>query len=93
MSIDIWCTLIVQLNKENEERMNKKDLRKLTNQQLDKLLDEADWCDRDLLREHDERLFDGRIKTSAILRTKEEIEEFFRKRRKERQLQQKKKAG
>ena len=41
--------------------MKKEDLKELTNEELDNLLNEFDWCDRELLREHDERISDGRI--------------------------------
>lgn len=61
--------------------MKRDDLKKLSNEALDRLLDEADWCDRDLLKEHDERLFDGRIKTYPI----KDLEEHFRLRRERRQ--------
>lgn len=62
----------------------------LTNVQLDKLLDECDWCDRELLKEHDARLKDGRIKTIRTFHTKEELEEYFQKRRLEKERQKKK---
>lgn len=55
--------------------------KELTNEELDKLLDEADWCDRELLKEHDERLRDGRIKTIRTFKTKKELEDYFAKRR------------
>ena len=61
--------------------MKKEDLKNLSNQELDKLLNEADWCDKDLLREHDDRLFDGRIELGEPI---EDLEEYFRKRREQR---------
>ena len=46
--------------------MKKEDLIKLTNEELDRLLEEAEWCDRDLIREHDERRHDGRIQFTSV---------------------------
>ena len=72
--------------------MKKEDLKKLSNEELDKLLNEAEWCDKDLLREHDERLSDGRIELKEI----DDLEEYFRKRRErlaEREAKQIKKAS
>lgn len=58
--------------------MYKKDkLKNLTNDELEKLLDEADWYDRELVKEYDKRKRDGRIKFIPI----GNIEEHFRKRR------------
>ena len=51
--------------------MDKNELKKLSN--------EAEWCDKDLLREYDEHKHDGRIKFKPI----EDLEEYFRKRRDE----------
>ena len=65
----------------------KDDLKRLSNKELDDLLDKADWCDKTLLDEHDDRLFDGRIKFSEPI---EDLEEFFKKRR---ELKQRKKAS
>ena len=73
--------------------MKKEDLKKLSNQELDKLLNEAEWCDRDLLREHDERLFDERIQLGEPI---DDLEEHFRKRRerlKEKEIKQIRKAS
>ena len=73
--------------------MKKEDLKKLSNEELDKLLNEAEWCDRDLLREHDERLLDGRIQLGKTI---DDLEEHFRKRRErlaEREAKQIKKAS
>ena len=56
--------------------MDKEDLKKLTNDELDKLLDEAEWCDRELLREYDERKHDGRIKFTLI--PMDNLEEYIR---------------
>ena len=61
--------------------MNKKELKNLTNEKLSNFLDDVDWCDRDLLREYDERKHDGRIKFSGELLEPEDLEEHFRKRR------------
>lgn len=42
--------------------INKKTkLRNLTNKELEKLLVQVNYCDRDLLREYDERCHNGRI--------------------------------
>ena len=65
----------------------KDDLKRLSNEDLENLLDEADWCDKVLLDEHDDRLFDGRIKLGEPI---EDMEEFFKKRR---ELKQKRKAS
>ncbi len=73
--------------------MKKEDLKKLSNEELDKLLNEVEWCDRDILREHDERLFDGRIKLGEPI---EDLEEHFRQRRerlREKEANQIKKAS
>ncbi len=76
--------------------MNKEELKNLTNEELNKLLNEADWCDRDLLREYDERKYDGRIQFSGELLKPEDLEEHFRKRRerlKEKEANQIRKAS
>ena len=52
----------------------------LSNQELDRLLNEADWCDKDLLKEHDSRLQDGRIRTERSFKTSTELEEYFKQR-------------
>lgn len=57
--------------------MNKKQLKKLSNHELETLLNKAEWCDKDLLKEYDERRHDGRI----IFKSIGNIEEHFRKRR------------
>ena len=75
--------------------MNKEELKNLTNEELNKLLNEADWCDRDLLREYDERSHDGRIKWGEPIQL-EDLEEHFRKRRerlKEKETEQIRKAS
>ena len=59
--------------------MDKNELKKLTNDELEKLLNEAEWCDKELLREYDERKHDGRIKFKPI----EDLEKHFKKRREE----------
>ncbi len=82
-------------NKYIQLQRKKIKLKKLTNEELDKLLNEADWCDRDLLREYDERSHDGRIKWGDPMRP-EDLEEHFRKRRerlKEKETNQIKKAS
>ena len=66
--------------------MKKEDLKKLTNQELNKLLNKAEWLDKDLLREHDERIENGKIQLKPI----DNLEEHFKKRREERE---KKKAS
>lgn len=68
--------------------MNKEDLKKITNEELEKLLNEADWCDRELLREYDERSHDGRIEFTLI--PMDNIEEYIRNKYAERR---KKKAN
>ena len=57
--------------------MSKEYLKNLTNKELYKLLNKADWLDKDLLREYDERSHDGRIPSTPI----HDLEEHFRKRR------------
>ncbi len=76
--------------------MNKEKLKKITNDELFKLLNEVEWLDRDLLREYDERSHDGRIQFSGELLNPEDLEEHFRKRRerlREKESQQIKKAS
>lgn len=68
--------------------MDKQDLKKLTNDELDKLLNETDWCDRDLLREYDERKHDGRIQFKPI--PMDDIEGYISRKYEEKR---KKKAG
>ena len=46
--------------------MKKKDLINLTKEELLEKLEEAEWCDKELLREYDERCHDGRIKFKPI---------------------------
>lgn len=46
--------------------MENKDLKKLSNSELDRLLNECDWCNKTLLKEHDERCQDGRIPFKEI---------------------------
>lgn len=67
--------------------MDEKEIKNLTNEELEKLLHEADYCDRDLLREYDERKLDGRIKFGPPI---ENLEEYFQKRR---EAREKKKAS
>ena len=69
--------------------MKKENLKNLTNEELYKLLNEIDWLDKELLQEYDERRHDGRIQIKAEIKI-EDLEEHFRKRRKERE---KKKAS
>lgn len=47
---------------QNMNIYKKTKLRNLTNEELNKLLNETNWYDNDLLREHEERIKDGRIK-------------------------------
>lgn len=56
--------------------MNRKELKTLTNKELDKLLSDSDWRDKDLIQEYNERKHDGRIKFSGPMSP----EEFLRKR-------------
>lgn len=42
-------------------------LRNLTNEELIMSLKKIDWNDRDLLREYQERTYDGRINTPGII--------------------------
>ena len=84
----------IKIDKEVE--MNKEELKNLTNEELDKLLNKVDWCDRDLLREYDERKHDGRIQFSGEFLEPEDLEEHFRKRRerlKEKEAKQIRKAS
>lgn len=62
---------------------DKKYLQNISNDELDRLLDEADYCDGELLQEHDERFRDGRIKLAGPMNI-QEFEEFFKKRCEER---------
>ena len=48
-------------------------LRNLTNEELEILLKKYEWCDRDLLREYDERHQKGKVKFKPGT-----IEEHFR---------------
>ena len=67
-------------------------LKKLSNDELYKLLKEEEWLDKDLLKEYDERSHDGRIQFEVI----DNLEEHFRKRRerlKEKESNQIKKAS
>ena len=59
--------------------MEKEELKKLSNDELFKLLDKVDYCDRELLREYDERSHDGRIKHGEPI-PQDKIEEFIRNR-------------
>ena len=60
-------------------------LKKLTNTELDDLLDKADWCDKELLKEYDDRLANGRVKLSGPI-PQEQIEEFVKIRYKEKRI-------
>lgn len=40
-------------------------LRNLTNEELEILLKRSEWCDKDLLREYEERYQSGRVKFKA----------------------------
>ena len=40
-------------------------VRNLTNEALIRLLKEINWCDKDLVREYDERRKDGRIQVQS----------------------------
>ncbi|MBI3591413.1 MAG: hypothetical protein HY094_08585 [Candidatus Melainabacteria bacterium] len=44
----------------------KSKLRNLTNEELEKLLKESNWYDKDLLREYNERYQGGRIKLKQV---------------------------
>lgn len=59
--------------------MDKEKMKNLTNEELEKLLSEADYCDRDLLREYDERNRDGRIKWGDPIPL-DKLEEFIKNR-------------
>lgn len=63
--------------------MKKKDLINLSKKELLEKLEEAEWCDRELLREYDERCHDGRIQFKSIPmdRLEEYIHEKYSKRR------------
>ena len=73
-------------------KMKKEVLVNLTKEELLKKLNKAEWCDRELLKEYDERCHDGRIQFEVI----DNLEEHFRKRReklKEKEANQIKKAS
>lgn len=70
------------------KRNNK--LKNITNKELDKLLNKSNWCDKELLKEHDERLKDGRIQTEKIFKNVRELEAYFQERRKEKEHRQRK---
>ena len=69
--------------------MKKSELKKLTNKELLKKLNEVDWCDRNLLREYDERKHDGRIERGEPIPL-DKLEEYIRRKYVERR---KKKAS
>lgn len=54
------------------------ELKKISNEELDKELAEHEWLHRDLWREYDERCRDGRIKLGPGM-TPEEFEIYFKK--------------
>ena len=60
--------------------MNKKELISLSEKELVGKLNESDWCDKELLKEYNERRKDGRIKFEVTL-WPEELPGYFRKRR------------
>lgn len=68
--------------------MKKEDLIKLSREELLKKLEEAEWCDRELLREYDERKHDGRIQFKPI--PMDDIEGYIHRKYAEKR---KKKAG
>ena len=57
--------------------MDKESIKKLSDKELWNLLNEADWMDRDLVREYDERSYNKRDQLKPI----DDLEEHFRKRR------------
>lgn len=59
------------------------ELRKMSNDELEKELSEHEWLHRDLLDEYDKRHQDGRIKCSLGM-TPEEFEIYFKKKCEER---------
>lgn len=66
--------------------MKKEDLIKLSNEELFKSLSEAEWLDRDLLKEYDERSHDGRIPRGEPIpldKLEEYIHERYSKKRQE----------
>lgn len=65
------------------------ELKKMSNEELEKELIEHEWFHRDLLHEYDERHADGRIKLGPGM-TIEEFEVYFKKKCEERR---KKKAS
>ena len=59
-------------------------LRDLTNKELEKLLVQVDYCDKNLLREYDERCHDGRMQWGEPIpldKLEEYIHERYLKRR------------
>lgn len=56
------------------------ELKKMSNDELEKELSEHEWLHRDLLNEYDKRHHDGRIKWGEELIQPDQIEEFVRKR-------------
>ncbi|MBI3591429.1 MAG: hypothetical protein HY094_08665 [Candidatus Melainabacteria bacterium] len=69
--------------------MKRVELKKLTNKELLKRLSSVNWCDRDLLREYDERNHDGRIERGEPIPL-DKLEDYIRKKYAERR---KKKAS
>ena len=67
--------------------MKKKDLINLTKEELLKKLEAAEWCDKELLREYDERCHDGRIKFKSIPLDK--LEEYIHERYSKKRQQKK----
>ena len=57
--------------------MKKEELKQMSNEELFKLLREAEWLDRDLLREYDERTHDGRIPSRGETIPQNKIQEYL----------------
>lgn len=66
------------------------ELRKISNQELEKELLSHEWLHRDLLHEYDARCHDGRIQFRGPVIEPDQIEEYIRNKYAERK---KKKAG
>ena len=57
--------------------MNREEIKKLSNKYLEQLLCSLNYCDKELLREYDERYHDGRIKFGDPI-PQDKIVEFIR---------------
>ena len=79
--------LLFKTEKGDFKMEKKEELTKLTEEQLLQRLEQVEWCDRDLLREYDERRHDGRIPPGEPIpldKLEEYIHEKYSKRRQKR---------